>query len=219
MNRGPTTCARRRSLVRAKGGAEASIRTVHVVSDMIAETPGGKVTVPTTIRVRYPRQFRIDSAMPSGPLVQVFDSGTYWVRDARGVNELSDGAAESMRQNVVRDHISLLLALHEGRLAARRLADVPVDSRMMPALSVNLKLSGPLVLIFDPATDLIVKQRYPARGVKGRSRNAGRLPRRQGRAGRVLGHRPASWRIPITRVIRSFDYNVPLDASIFTRPS
>jgi zinc protease len=208
--------------VRAKGGAEKlkSIHTVHVVSDMIAETPGGKVTVPTTIRVRYPRQFRIDSAMPSGPLVQVFDSGTYWVRDARGVNELSDGAAESMRQNVVRDHISLLLALHEGRLAARRLADVPVDSRMMPALRVNLKLSGPLVLIFDPATDLIVKQRYPARGVKGEIEETladYRDVKGVQVAFSVTVRHPGE--SPITRVIRSFDYNVPLDASIFTRPS
>jgi zinc protease len=208
--------------VRAKGGVEKlkSIQTVHVISDMIAETPNGKVTVPTAIRVRYPRQFRIDSAMPSGPLVQVFDSGTYWVRDARGVNELPEDAAESMRQNVVRDHISLLLALHEGRLAARRLADVPIDSRMMPALSVNLKLSGPLVLILDPATDLIVRQRYPARGIKGEIEETlsdYRDVKGVQVAFSVTVRHPGE--SPITRVIRSFDYNVPLDASIFTRPS
>ncbi|MGH9372240.1 MAG: M16 family metallopeptidase, partial [Vicinamibacterales bacterium] len=61
--------------VRAKGGVDKlrSIRTVHAESDLIAATDGGRVTVPTTIRVRYPAQFRIDSDLPAGRLVQVFD--------------------------------------------------------------------------------------------------------------------------------------------------
>jgi zinc protease len=207
--------------VRAKGGVEKlrSIQTVHAVSDLIAETPNGKVTVPTTIRVRYPRQFRIDSTMPTGPLVQVFDSGSSWVRDSRGVNELSDAAAESMRQNVVRDHISLLLALHDGRVAAHRLPDELVDGRSMPVLSVDLKTSGPLILVFDAETALIARQRYPARGVKGEIEET--LSDYRDISGlqvafRVTIRHPGE--SPLTRVLRTFDYNVPLDNGVFTKP-
>jgi zinc protease len=122
--------------IRGKGGLERlrSIQTVHAVSDLVAETPKGKVTVPTTMRVRYPRQFRLDSEMPGGLLVQVFDSGSYWVQDARGVKVLPGDAAEAMRQNVVRDPIALLLALQDGRLAVRRDTDTTIEGRRMPVL-------------------------------------------------------------------------------------
>lgn len=208
--------------VRAKGGLEKlkSIQTVHAVSELIAETPRGKVSVPTTIRVRYPRQFRVDSDMPTGPLVQVFDSGSYWVRDGRGVHELTDAAAESMRQNVVRDHISLLLALGDGRLSARRGDDLAVDGKPMPALVVDLAASGPLTLVLDPDTALIVRQRYPARGGAGdieefltdyRDVNGLQV------AFSVTVRHPGE--LPLTRVLRSFDYNVPIEAAVFSRPS
>jgi hypothetical protein len=177
------------------------------------------VAVPTTIRIRYPGQFRIDSEMPAGPLVQVFDSGTYWVRDSRGVKVLTDDAAETMRQSVVRDPISLLIALGNGRLAARRVADVPVAGTPMPALVVGLQRSGSLTLVLNPSTGLIVRQRYPARGggeseeILSDYRDVKGLQV----AFAVTIRHPDEPRI--TRVLRSFDYNVPLDASLFTRPS
>jgi zinc protease len=208
--------------IRGKGGLDKlrSIQTVHAVSDMIAETPKGKVTVPTTMRVRYPRQFRVDSEMPGGLLVQVFDSGSYWVQDARGVKLLSDDAAESMRQNVVRDPISLLLALNDGRLAVRRAEDVTIDGRRMPALVVDMRTSGSLTLVCDPETGLVVRQRYPARlamgdveEILGDYRDVKGLQV----AFSVTIKHPGE--PPITRLLRSFAYNVPLDASLFARPS
>jgi zinc protease len=208
--------------VRAKGGAAKlkEIQTIEALSDMIAETPNGRVTVPTTIRVRYPAQFRMDSQMPAGLLVQVFDRGRYWVQDRRGVRELSEDAAESMRQNVVRDHISLLLALQDGRLRAHRAEDVSVGGTAMPALVVDLTASGPLTLVLDPATGLIVRQRYGARGTGGQIEESLEDYRSVDGlqvAFSVTVRHPAA--APITRVLRSFQYNVPLDASIFTRPS
>jgi hypothetical protein len=208
--------------VSAKGGAARlrTIQTVEAISDMIAETPDGPVTVPTTIRVRYPAQFRMDSQMPAGPLVQVFDRGRYWVQDGRGVHELSEDAAEAMRQNVVRDHISLLLALDDGRLSVRRGPDEQVDGASMPALVVDLRRSGPLTLVLDPDSGLIVRQRYAARGRGGevveslgdyRSVDGVQV------AFSVTVRHPAG--PPIRRVLRSFHCNVPLEPSIFTRPS
>ena len=122
---------------------------------------GRKVTVPTTIRVRYPGAFRVDSDMPAGRLTQVFDSGTFWVQDARGATVAPPGAAESMRGNVQRDSIALLLALADGRVKARRGSDVTIEGRALPVLDVDIKPGGPLSLVFDPATGLILRQRYP----------------------------------------------------------
>jgi zinc protease len=207
--------------VRAKGGLELlrSIRTVHAESELITETGTGRVTVPTTIRVRYPGQYRIDSRMPTGPLVQVFDRGTSWLQDAQGAKDLSPEAAESMRQNVVRDQIPLLIALSDRRLSARRIPDVAIEGVKMPALAVDLRLAGPLTLILDPDRALIVSQRYRARGPSGVIEE------------RLADYRPVNGlnvafsvtirhpgEPPITRVLRSFEYNAPLDAALFTRP-
>ncbi len=207
--------------IRAKGGAEKlkSIRTVQAVSDMIAEDARGRVTVPTTIRVRYPAQFRIDSDMPAGRLVQVFDRGSYWVQDARGVTDLTDEAAESMRQNVVRDHIALLLALNDGRVAARRAPDVSIDGTMMPVLVIDLKTSGPVTLVLSPDTGLIVRQRYAARGMPGDIEETLSDYREVDGlqvAFSVTVRHPGE--LPIRRVLRTFHYNVPLDRSVFARP-
>ena len=208
--------------VRGKGGAEKlrSIQTVQALSDMTIETPQGPVKVPTTLRVRYPAQFRMDTEMPIGPLVQVFDSGSSWVKDGRGVRVLSEAAAESMRQNVIRDHIPLLLALNDGRLRARRSADVSVDGRSMPTLVIDFRTSGPLTLILDANTGLILRQRYGARRaaeeieeIMGDYRDVNGLQV----AYTVTIHHPGE--PTITRVLRSFEYNVPLDPSVFARPS
>lgn len=208
--------------VRGKGGLEKlkGIRTVRAVSDVIADTTGGPVRVSTTIRVRYPGQFRVDTELPSGPLVQVFDRGRTWVRDAAGVRELSGEAAEAMRRSIVRDDIALLVALSEGRVPARRLPDVEVDGRMMPALRADLKASGPVTLVFDPQTGLIVRQRYPA------GMAAGSIEETLSDYRDVSGLQVAfsvtrvhPGEPPLTRLLRTFEYNVPLDPSVFSRPS
>ena len=208
--------------IRGKGGLDRlrAVRTIHAVSDLIVDAPDRKLTVPTTMRVRYPGQFRIDSETPAGPLVQVFDRGVCWIRDARGVTELAEDAAESMRQNVVRDPIALLLALGDGRLAARRVDDVAVGGRPMPALVVELRRSGPLTLVLDPDSGLIVRQRYPARVVQGEIEETLSDYRDvQGLqvAFAVTVRHPSE--PPMTRVLRRFDVNIPLDASVFARPS
>jgi zinc protease len=207
--------------VRAKGGLERlkTIRTVQAVSDTVIEVQGKKVTVPTTIRVRYPGAFRVDSDMPAGRLTQVFDSGTFWIQDTRGAAVAPPGAAESMRGNVQRDSIALLLALAEGRVKARRGGDVTIDGRALPVLDVDIKPGGPLVLLFDPATGLILRQRYPG-GATG-----GDVEETFSDYREVDGLKVAfavTVRQPqgeATRVMRQFAVNVPLDPALFTKPS
>jgi zinc protease len=206
--------------VKAKGGLERlkTIRTVQAVTDTVIELQGTKVTVPTTIRVRYPGAFRIDSDMPAGRLSQVFDSGTFWVQDARGASLAPPGAAESMRGNVQRDSIALLLALADGRVKARRGRDVTIEGRALPVLDVDIKPGGPLTLVFDPATGLILRQRYPA-GAAG-----GDVEETFSDYRDVEGLKVAfavTVRQPqgeVTRVMRQFAVNVPLDPALFTKP-
>ena len=90
----------------------------------------------------------------------------------------------------------------------------------MPALVIDLRLSGPLTLVFDATSGLIVRQRYPARLIPGQIeetlsdyRDVNGLKVAFSVTIRHPGE-PA-----ITRVMRSFQYNVPLDASVFARPS
>jgi zinc protease len=208
--------------VRGKGGLARlkSIRTIHAVGDTIVEAQGKKLTIPTTIRVRYPGGFRIDSQMPAGPVSQVFDSGTFWIQDPRGTNVAPASAAQSMRGNVQRDAIGLLLALADGRVKARRVDDLPVDGRMLPVLDVDLKPGGPLMLVLDPESGLIVQERYPAPDT------AGQVEERFADYREVDGVKVAfSVTVAhpqlgeVVRIMRKVAFNVPLDPAIFAKPS
>jgi zinc protease len=208
--------------IRGKGGIERlrSIRTIYAVSDTLMETQDGTVAVPTTIRVRYPGGFRIDTDMPTGAVTQVFDSGTYWVRDARGVVVAPEEAAVSMLGNVQRDPIALLLALADGRVAARRGPDASIDGRQMPVLIVELKPAGPFTLVLHPETGQIVRAWYPASGAGGRVEETFSDYRQiEGLqvAFSVTVRHPGL--PPFTRIIREFQLNVPIDPSVFSKPS
>jgi zinc protease len=208
--------------VRGKGGLARlrSIRTIQAESDTIIEAHGKKLTIPTTIRVRYPGGFRVDSRMPAGPVSQVFDSGTFWIQDARGANVAPAGAAESMRGNVQRDAIGLLLALADGRVKARRASDLAVEGRMLPVLDVDLKPGGPLLLVIDPDSGLILQERYPAPDA------AGQIEERFADYRDVDGIKVAfSVTVAhpqlgeVVRIMRKVTFNVSLDPAIFAKPS
>jgi zinc protease len=208
--------------VRGKGGLARlkSIRTIHAVGDTIVEAAGKKLTIPTTIRIRYPGGFRIDSQMPSGPVSQVFDGGTFWIQDSRGSNAAPANAARSMRGNVQRDAIGLLLALADGRVKARRLDDLQVDGRMLPVLDVDLKPGGPLVLVIDPDSGLIVQARYPGPDT------TGQIEERFADYRDVDGIKVAFLVTvahpqlgEIVRIMRKVAFNVPIDPAVFAKPS
>jgi hypothetical protein len=211
--------------VRGKGGLARlrAIRTIHAESDTIVEARGKTLTIPTTIRIRYPGAFRIDSEMPAGPVSQVFDSGTFWIRDARGANVAPATASDSMRGNVQRDAIGLLLALADGRVKARRADDITVDGRMLPALDVDLKPGGPLLLVLDPDSGLILRERYPAADAAGQ---AGQVEERFADYRDIDGVKVAfSVTVAhpqlgdIRRIMRKVAFNVPLEPALFAKPS
>jgi len=116
-----------------------------------------------------------------------------------------------------------LLALADGKVAAKA-TDTVDGGQTVPALDVALPGAKPLTLIFDPATALLAKARYrvensPAGGevnveeIYSDYRDVNGLKvafktelRREGA--------PA-----VNRAVRTFEFNVPVDSALFSKPS
>jgi hypothetical protein len=211
--------------ITAKGGLDLlrSIQTVRVESTSTVAVGGALTNLPSTTSIRYPGAYRMEIQTPGGRVVQVFNSGKYWIQDVRGARDAPAELAEQIRGSVQRDTVPLLLALADGRVEAKRLADVVEKDRAMPAIEIALPGYTPLTLIFDPATTLVVKTRYVAPGTPGAAtaveeeysdyRNIRGLKvafkmqlRREGAPS-------------VDRTLHRFDFNVPLDVSLFTKPS
>jgi zinc protease len=211
--------------ITAKGGLDLlrSIQTVRMEWIATVESGGARTNLPSTTTIRYPGAYRMEAQTPAGRVVQVFNSGKYWIQDVRGARDAPPVLAEQIRGTVQRDTVPLLLALADGRVGAKRLADVVEEGRAMPAIEIALPGSTPLTLLFDPATTLIVKTRYlftgapdgriaveeaysDYRDVRGLKVAFKMQLRREGA--------PA-----VDRTVRSFDFNVPLDVALFTKPS
>jgi zinc protease len=208
--------------VRAKGGLEKlrSIRTVKATATAWIDAPGGRMEVPTTTWIQYPESFRIDAEMPAGRVSQVLVRDLYWISDPRGTHGAPAEVAAEMRETAQRDGIRLLLALAQAPAAAKRIA-ADVEGRQMPALVLSGIGSTPLTIIFDPATSLIARQRYTVQTPEGaraaeeifsdyRDVNGLKV------AFRAILQREGAPRVE--RMLRTFDYNIPLDPSLFVKP-
>ena len=205
----------------AKGGLERlrSIRTVRSASDMIFATPGGEVRVKATAYVRYPGQFRIDATGPDGLRIQSFDHGVAWVSDGTTAEDAPAIVARSMQAAVQRDTVALLLAVADEKVPARRVADVTIDAQKMPALEVDLKPAGSVILVFDPATGLLVRQRYG--GDVDEPRTEETFSDYRPVEGLQVAHRATFTREmspPFERIVRTFEVNVPIESAFFKKP-
>jgi hypothetical protein len=207
----------------AKGGLDLlrSIQTVRAESVVTVQSEGINTDLPSTTTIRYPGAFRVDAMTPAGPLVQVFNAGKYWVRDRNGVHDAPESMAALIRGNVQRDTVPLLLALNDDKVSATQ-RDATEEGRRMAVLEVALPGSPPLTLVFDPATALLAKARYRVPGPTGEVnveevysdyRDVHGLKvafttevRRDGTAA-------------VRRTLRTFEFNVPVDLSLFNKPS
>ncbi len=170
--------------VQAKGGLEKlrSIRTVKASSTMtVIKGSEGSIDLPTTTYVQYPGSFRLDVEMPSGPLVEVFHHGEYWLRESGTVRSAPAKFVEEIRARVQRDSIGLLLALVDGKVSAARGPDLTRGGRSLAALVV----SGvrPVTVLIDPVSGVIHGQQV--RAVRQSAAEGGRWRHDRGRA--VLG--------------------------------
>ncbi len=222
-----STADRARALIRraidAKGGLALlrSIQTVRMQAVATVQSDGINTDLPTTTTIRYPGSFRIDSTTPAGRLVQVFSAGRYWVEDSKGVHEAPESMAAVIRGSVQRDTVPLLLALNDGKVSAT-IGETSEAGHELPTLEVALPGSSPLTLVFDPSTTLLSRAQYrltsPAgdvtveeiysdyRDVKGLKVAFVTDVRRDGA--------PA-----VRRTLRTVEFNVPVDAALFTKPS
>jgi hypothetical protein len=209
--------------VAAKGGLDLlrSIQTVRVESVATVQSDGINTDLPSTTTIRYPGAFRTDTTTPAGPLVQVFNAGRYWVQDRNGVHDAPESMAALIRGNVQRDTVPLLLALNDGKITAS-LSESTEEGRRMPVLEVALPGNTAMRLVFDPSTALLSKVNYRVpspsgevnveeiysdyRDVHGLKVAFTTEVRRDGA--------PA-----VRRTVRSFEFNVPVDPSIFNKPS
>jgi hypothetical protein len=212
--------------VEAKGGAARlrSVRTVRAAATMTITMPASApVDLQTVTSIRYPGSFRMEARTPTGSLVQVFHNGEFWVRDARGAREAPASVADEMRNNVQRDAIGLLLGLLDRKVTASRIPDVQIEGRAMPAIHVQGPAMERMTVVFDPSTALIVRQRYRAilQGTSSADmeeeysdfRDVSGLQVPFAATVRVAGA------IAVRRVLHTVEYNVPLDPSLFSRPS
>jgi hypothetical protein len=194
---------------------------VKAESIATVQSEGINTDLPSTTTIRYPAAFRIDATTPAGPLVQVFNAGKYWVQDRNGVHDAPASMAALIRGNVQRDTVPLLLALSDGKVPAS-VSEATEEGRRMPVLEVALPGSTPLTLVFDPTTALLAKAKYRVPGPTGEVnveeiysdyRDVHGLKvafttevRRDGAAA-------------VRRTLRTFEFNVPVDPSVFNKPS
>ena len=212
--------------VRAKGGAAKlrSVRTVRAEATLRMVSAGGQMaSLETTTSIRYPGSFRLEARTPTGPFVQVFNNGEFWVTDARGTHD-APGLVAEMRANIQRDSIGLLLALLDGKMSAQRTADVAVSGRPMPAIEVSGGSMPTLTVIFDPVTSLTVGYRYRAPAAPGPGvveteeefsdfRDVAGLKVPFVAIVRVGGEET------VRRTLRRVEYNARLEPALFARPS
>jgi zinc protease len=208
--------------VEAKGGLDRlrGIRTVKAVSETTIGGPQGTVTLPTTSYIRYPGQFRIDATRGHDTLVQTFDNGRAWVRDARGVADAPIVVTQAMQASVQRDPVALLLALADQRVSCKRIPDIVVDGTAMPALVAEARPMGAVTILLDPRTGLIARQRYRA------PTDPQHLVEEVFEDYREVSGLRVAFKVmvrgegvtPMERVIRTFEVNVPVEPALFTRP-
>ncbi len=208
--------------IEAKGGLALlrSIRTVKSEAEMVVTTPQGNVTIATTSYVRYPGEFRVDAKGPDGVRIQTFDSGTAWISDGVSAEDAPAGFRNSLQSGVQRDGIGLLLALVENRIKSRRVADVTLAGRALPAIEADLAPAGRVTIAFDPSTGLLAYQRYG--GTDGEPTTEETFSDYRPVQGLQVAHHASVRREgqpPIQRVVRTFELNVPLDPGFFKKPT
>jgi len=208
--------------IEAKGGMTLlrSIRTVKSESDMVVATPQGNVKIAATSYVRYPGEFRVDAKGPDGVRIQTFDSGSAWISDGVTAEDAPAAFRQSLQAGVQRDGIGLLLALAENRIQGRRVPDVTVEGRPMPAIEADLAAAGRVTIAFDPSTGLLAYQRYG--GAAGEPATEETFTDYRPVQGLQVAHHASVRREgqpPLQRIVRTFEVNVPLEAAFFKKPT
>jgi hypothetical protein len=166
--------------------------------------------------IEYPDRFRVDATMPGGKVSQVYADGRFWVEGPTGVKEMDAQGAATIRANVDRDVVRVLLSAAAGE---RIVCEVDADDARTAAIEIAGAGFEPVTFFINRDNGLIEKARYSA-GPGGRSeeiysdyRNVGGIQvpfHTEVRRGALT---------PIERDIKTIRYNVPLSPALFQKPS
>lgn len=202
--------------IEAKGGLPLlrSIQTVRVESVAAVSAGGATTELPSVATIRYPSAYRLEAQTPAGRVVQVFNAGSYWIEDARGAHDAPAEMAEQIRGFVQRDTVPLLLAIADGR----------VKATLSGAGSLDVALPGgrTVTLWVDAATGLITKSRYRLAAADGDVSAEELYSDYRDVKGLQVAFRTELRRegsFPVVRIVRKFEFNVPVESTIFTKPS
>lgn len=155
-------------VIAAKGGASVlrGITTITAVTSAEMAGPDGPVRARTTTYLGYPNRVRIETALPEGTVVQVYDGERAWVKDPGGVHDLPDRVVQDIIGSFKRDTVAALLGALDGDVRPRLLPDVKDESgHRYHALELSGNGLDPMVLYIDPETSLVAKQTYVAGGM------------------------------------------------------
>lgn len=212
-------------VIAAKGGLERlrGIKSIVAVTDAdVTGRDGTKSTVKTTTWLSYPDRVRVETELPDGRFVQVFDGQRAWVKDPSGVHDVPPQGVQELAGSFRRDTVAALLAAADGKVRARLLPDVKDDSdRRFHALELSGNGLDPMVLYVDPETNLIARQTYVAGGL-GQPVIEERFSNYKTVEGVQVAYTASVRRGGVTmleRQVRDIKINGPLDAALFTRPT
>jgi zinc protease len=221
---GGSAAALLRRVITVKGGLAALKRVQTVVADSQTTFRMGQGPLFSTTRtyVVYPDKFRVDAKVSGSDVVQVYNSGSAWVKDPTGVHDASTAMRGDFAASVQRDIIPLLIAAAEGHAEVRLLADAAVESTTFKVLEVTGARLPP-VRLFVNEQMLVARQTYNTAGPDGRLVQADELfsdyqtidgIRIPFKAVVLRGGQPILERT-LTRVV----INGPVDAKLFERPA
>ena len=152
-------------VIAAKGGLDVlrGVRTLTAKTKSEMPTPAGPVQAEVTTYLQYPDKVRVETSLPEGAVVQVYDGARGWIHDGRTTREVSRQAARDIEAGFRRDTVLLLLAAHDSKIRARLLPEVKGDDgKLFHALELSGLTLEPMVLYIDPDTHLIARQVYVA---------------------------------------------------------
>jgi zinc protease len=166
-------------VIAAKGGLETLRGVRNITARTSTELPpppaggrgpgrgakDGPVYAETTTYLEYPNHVRVETKLPAGTVVQVYDGARAWVKDPGGVHDVPEQGLSDVRLGLRRDTIAALLAAYDGSLNARLLPDIKDEAgRMHRALELTGKDLDPMVMYIDPETSRVTRQTYVAGG-------------------------------------------------------
>jgi zinc protease len=207
----------------AKGGLARlqAVRTARADTQTTLVTPDGPLKTASSTYIAYPDRYRVEAALPSGRLVQVYAGGDAWVRGPDGLVEASPAERERFRSGAGRDIISLLLRAGRGEITARALPDARDGGRRLHVLELAPDTRDAVTLFLDPGTALVVKQRYMSDGPAGPAESEEIFSDYRTVDGIQVAFRAVVRQAGATvveREVTRFAINIPLDDALFRKP-